>query len=139
MESRILLEQTGLSAAAMAAAGATLAVAGKAHPAESRRKIRMGVVGGGFGATFHWHEHPNCVVTGVTDLYAGRRRALKEVYKCDRVYDSLEIMLKEAKDIDAVAVFSDAPSHARHACACMERCKNARKASGLNTRSAATA
>ena len=28
----------------------------------------MGVVGGGFGAGFYWHEHPNCTVTGVTDL-----------------------------------------------------------------------
>jgi predicted dehydrogenase len=121
MESRIFLEHKDLGAAALAAAGATLAAAGKAHPAENRRKIRMGVVGGGFGATFHWHEHPNCVVTGVTDLYPGRRRALKERYKCDRVYDSLEIMLKEAKDIDAVAVFSGAPDHARHVKACMER------------------
>jgi predicted dehydrogenase len=121
MESRIFLEHTGLGAAAAAAAGATLAVAGTAHPAESRRKIRMGVVGGGFGATFHWHEHPNCVVTGVTDLYPGRRRALQERYKCDRAYDSLEVMLKEAKDVDAVAVFSGAPDHARHVKACMER------------------
>jgi predicted dehydrogenase len=121
MESRIFLEQSGSGAAALAAAGATLAVAGRAHPAESRRQIRMGVVGGGFGATLHWHEHPNCVVSGVTDLYPGRRRALQERYKCDRVYDSLEVMLKEAGDIDAVAVFSGAPDHARHVKLCMER------------------
>ena len=32
------------------------------------KKIRMGIVGGRFGRSFQWHEHPNCVVTGVTDL-----------------------------------------------------------------------
>jgi len=118
---RKFLELTGTAAARLAAAGATLGYVGRAYPAESSRKVRIGVVGGGFGAGFHWHEHPNCVVTGVTDLFPGRRAALKNRYKCDKVYDSLEIMLKEAKDIDAVAVFSGAPDHARHVKMCMER------------------
>src|SRR5438876_11734444 len=39
----------------------------------SRRKVRIGVVGGGFGTAFQWQQHPNCVVTGVTDLRAERR------------------------------------------------------------------
>ena len=30
-------------------------------------------------------------------------------YRCDKIYDSLETMVREAKDIDAVAVFSGAP------------------------------
>lgn len=107
--------------AALVAGGELLTHVGRAYPAEARKKIRMGVVGGGFGAGFHWHEHPNCVVTGVTDLYPGRRKALQNRYKCDKVYDSLEIMLKEAKDIDAVAVFSGAPDHAKHVKWCMER------------------
>ena len=111
---RSFLAIAGPAAAGLVAAGATLAHVGPAYPAENRKKIRMGVVGGGFGAGFQWHEHPNCVVTGVTDLYPARRAALKNRYKCDRVYDSLEIMLKEAKDIDAVAVFSGAPDHAKH-------------------------
>ncbi len=118
---RTFLEFSGTAAAGLIAAGATLGHVGRAYPAESRKKIRMGVVGGGFGASFHWHEHPNCVVTGVTDLFPGRRAALKNHYKCDKVYDSLEIMLKEAKDIDAVAVFSGAPDHAKHVQWCMER------------------
>jgi hypothetical protein len=33
----------------------------------------IGVVGGNFGAAFQWHQHPHCVVTGVTDLRADRR------------------------------------------------------------------
>jgi predicted dehydrogenase len=118
---RTFLELSGSATACLVAAGATLGYVGRAYPATSGKKIRMGVVGGGFGAGFYWHEHPNCVVTGVTDLYPGRRAGLKSRYKCDKVYDSLEIMLKEAKDIDAVAVFSGAPDHARHVKMCMER------------------
>ena len=117
---RAFLRLSG-AAAATAAAGDLLTRVGPAYPAENRKKIRMGVVGGGFGASFHWHEHPNCVVTGVTDLYPARRKTLSRNYRCDKVYDSLEIMLKEAKDIDAAAVFSGAPDHAKHVKWCMER------------------
>ncbi len=116
---RSFLQATG--AAATLAVGDVLTRAGRAYPADATTKIRMGVVGGGFGAGFWWHEHPNCVVTGVTDLIAGRRESLRRRYACDTVYDSLEIMLKEAKDIDAVAVFSGAPDHAKHVKWCMER------------------
>jgi len=116
---RSFLELSG--PAALLSGGAVLTRAGRAWPAETNKKIRMGVVGGGFGAGFWWHEHPNCVVTGVTDLIASRRERLKKRYRCDAVYDSLEIMLKEAKDIDAVAVFSGAPDHPKHMKWCMER------------------
>lgn len=118
---RFLMDLSSEAAVGLVAAGATLGVAGRAWPAENRKKIRMAVVGGGFGATFHWHEHPNCVVTAVTDLYPGRREALKARYQCNAVYDSLEILLKSAKDVDAVAVFSGAPDHARHVKLCLER------------------
>ena len=37
------------------------------------KKIRMGVVGGGFGTSFQWHEHPDCVVEAVSDLRPERR------------------------------------------------------------------
>lgn len=115
---RGFLEVTGKTAAAALALGAQ---AGRAWPAENTRKVRIAVVGGGFGASFWWHEHPKCVVTGVTDLYPERRARLRERFRCDNVYDSLEIMLREAKDVDAVAIFSGAPDHARHARMCMER------------------
>src|SRR5262245_31274512 len=96
-------------------------VAAQAAPPASGKKIRMAVVGGGFGATFPWHEHPNCVVTAVTDLYAVRRNKMREAYKCDSVYDSLEDLLKKRNDLDAIAIFSDAPSHVKHVKMCMER------------------
>ena len=103
--------------------GALLASSGTAFSANhiGGRKIRMGVVGGGFGASFQWHEHPNCVVTGVTDLRPERRQKLRKIYQCDAVYDSLEAMVKEAKDIDAVAVFSGALDHVKHTKVCMNR------------------
>ena len=91
---------------------------------KSRRKLRIGVVGGGFGCAFQWHQHPNCVVTGVTDLRADRRETLRNVYKCDQVYDSMEIMLKEARDIDAVAIFTEAPNHVPHSVAALNAGKH---------------
>jgi len=116
---RSFLELSG--AAGLMATGDLLTRVGRAYPAEARKTVRMGVVGGGFGAGFWWHEHPGCVVTGVTDLRPDRRRRLSKRYKCDAVYDSLEIMIQKAKDIDAVAVFSGAPDHAKHVKMCMER------------------
>ena len=85
------------------------------------KKIRLAVVGGGFGASFPWSEHPNCIVSAVTDLYAERRQKLRDAYHCDSVYDSLEDMLKKRSDLDAVAIFSGAPDHARHVRMCFER------------------
>ena len=116
---RSFLELSG--ATTLVAAGDLLTRVGRAYPEGTGKKIRIGVVGGGFGAGFWWHEHPNCVVTGVTDLYPQRRERLRDRYRCDNVYDSLEIMVKEAKDIDAVAVFSGAPDHPKHVKMCMER------------------
>ena len=116
---RTFLEWTG-STAVLSAAG-LLTQAGRAWPAESGRKVRLAVVGGGFGATFYFHEHPKCQVTGVTDLRPERRKRLRDVYRCDTAYDSLEIMLEEAKDIDAVAIFSGALDHVKHARMCMKR------------------
>ncbi|RME29178.1 MAG: gfo/Idh/MocA family oxidoreductase, partial [Candidatus Zixiibacteriota bacterium] len=88
-------------------------------------KIRLGVVGGRFGASFQWHEHPNCVVQGVTDLRPERRERLRQVYRCDNVYDSYEQMLKEASnDLDAIGIFTEAPNHVRHAKMAMEAGKH---------------
>lgn len=88
-------------------------------------KVRLAVVGGGFGAAHHWHEHPHCAVTAVTDLVEERRQNLVRQYGCTHVFPSMEEMLKEAPgDFDAVAVFTDAPSHAKHVIACMEAGKH---------------
>lgn len=79
----------------------------------SDKKIRIGVVGGGFGASFFWHQHPNCIVEAVSDLQEERKKTLMEVYQCSKSYDSLEELVKD-DTLDAVAVFTDAPSHGRH-------------------------
>ena len=105
---------------AMAIGGVAAQTSLAAPQAASGKKIRMAVVGGGFGSSFHWHEHPQCVVTAVTDLYAVRRTKLRDAYRCDSVYDSLEDMLKKRNDLDAIAIFSDAPSHVKHVKMCME-------------------
>ena len=111
---RNMLKVTGA-----ALAGLTINV-GKAHSEENRKKVRLAVVGGGFGITFQWHLHPNCEVVAVTDLRADRRRRLKYFYKCDNVYDSLEEMIEKEQNIDAVAVFSEATNHVKHAKMCFE-------------------
>ena len=87
----------------------------------SDKKIRLGIVGGGFGASFQWHEHPNCIVAAGTDLHPARRDRLRTAYKCDNVYNSLDEMLKADNKLDAVAVFSGPLDHVKHATKCMNR------------------
>ena len=48
-------------------------------------KVRIGIIGGGFGASFYFHEHPNCIVEAVSDLHKDRRVHLMEVYGCKKV------------------------------------------------------
>ncbi len=113
---RRFLERTGQATLAASLAGvASAASASEAPdpPVKSDRKIRIGVVGGGFGRSFHWHQDPNCIVQAVSDLRADRRDALMKRYQCARTYPCLEKLI-HAKDIDAVAVFTGAPDHARH-------------------------
>ena len=89
----------------------------------SDKKIRMGVVGGGFGAAFQWHEDPNCIVEAVSDLRTDRRDYLKQVYKCDKAYNSLEELILD-KNVDAVAVFTGAPDHVKHCVKCLKAGKH---------------
>lgn len=90
----------------------------------SQKNIRIGIVGGRFGASFQWHEHPQCVVAAVTDLRPERRRYLQQVYRCDRAFESMEVMLKEAPDLDAVGIFTEAPNHVKHTLAAMSAGKH---------------
>jgi predicted dehydrogenase len=119
MSRREILRVAGVSAAALASE-LTLSV-GRAYPDDNSKKIQLAVVGGNFGSSFFWHEHPNCVVTGVTDLIPARRERLQDVYHCKTAYQSLEEMLRKADDIDAVAIFSGAPDHFKHASMCLNR------------------
>jgi len=93
------------------------------NPLQSDRKIRMGIVGGGFGSAFQWQEDPNCIVHAVSDLRTDRRENLMKVYKCDRSYESLERLILD-KDIEAVAVFTPAPDHVRHCASVMNAGKH---------------
>ena len=87
------------------------------------RKIRIGVVGGGFGCSFQWHEHPDCIVQAVSDLREDRRKLLMNVYKCGKAYNSLEELVL-AKDIDAIAIFTDGPLHVQHTIEAMKNGKH---------------
>lgn len=89
----------------------------------SHNKIRIGVVGGGFGTSFYWHEHPDCVVEAVSDLIPERRARQMQVYGCSKAYASLEELILDPL-VDAVAVFSGAPDHVRHAVASMKAGKH---------------
>lgn len=116
-----------LIASGAAIAGAAVAV----RPAAAReqasmrkyRKVRIGVVGGGFGTSFQWHLHPNCIVETVSDLRPERLQALVNTYHPKKTYPSLEELIKD-KDVDAVAVFTGAPDHVRHCVAALKAGKH---------------
>ena len=101
-----------------------LAAAGAAQPgAATGRRIRMGIVGGGFGASFQWHLDPQCEVEAVSDLIPARRSRLQRVYRCEKAYESLEKLVLDPK-VEAVAVFTGAPDHARHVVEAMKHGKH---------------
>jgi predicted dehydrogenase len=115
-------EFLGASASLLALA-AHSAAAEKPWAQSSDKKIRIGVVGGRFGLSWHWHEHPNCEVYAVSDLLPDRREQLVGKYQCDNAYESLEKLVLDPK-VDAVAVFTGAPDHARHVEICMNHGKH---------------
>lgn len=91
--------------------------------ANPQKKVRVGVVGGRFGLTFHFHLHPNSAVEAVSDLIPDRRDALMKTYKCSKSYNSLEELIKDPK-VDAVAIFTGVPDHAKHTLACLNAGKH---------------
>ena len=122
---REFLQASGAALAMPAATGMVHHVLADAPAWEqtSDKEVRIGVVGGGFGRAFHWHQHPNCIVEAVSDLIPARREALIKTYACEKPYESLEKLVLDPK-IDAVAVFTGAPDHARHVIHCMEHGKH---------------
>jgi len=75
------------------------------------KSVRMGVVGGGFGRSFHWHEHPDSSVTAIAELRPDRRQLLqKQNPKAESYVDFKELV--RDKNVDAVAVFTGVPDHA---------------------------
>lgn len=116
---RKFLSMAGLSAAALVVSP-RFAFAGEP---KSGRKVRVGVVGGRFGLGFYFHEHPNCVVEAVSDLYADRRERLMKTYKCTKSYESLEKLLRDPK-VEAVFIATPAPDHANHVIASLNAGKH---------------
>lgn len=80
---------------------------------ENIKRVRIGVVGSGFGCSFFFHKHPNSEVVAVSAYSKEERNKLKTTYHCDREYDSLSQLLQD-KRVDAVALFTPAPLHAQH-------------------------
>lgn len=81
----------------------------------SDRKVKVGIAGHGFcrfGAQFGFQDHPNVEVIAVTDLIEENRNQLARACRCTKTYPSCEEMLGD-KDIEAVFIATDAPSHAR--------------------------
>jgi predicted dehydrogenase len=89
----------------------------------NNKKLRVGIVGGRFGCSFQFHEHPDCIVEAVSDLRPERRDKLMKVYKCSKSYESLELLVKD-KNIDAVAVFTEGPNHVKHVLECLKHGKH---------------
>jgi len=127
MDRRDFLETLGrLSLGATAAASFSAGAArGNQRSTEkvwqpvSDRKVRVGIVGYGvcqFGAAFGFQDHPNVEIVAVSDLIPERRAGLMQACRCEKSYESLEMLVKDPK-IEAVFVATDAPNHAKH---CME-------------------
>ncbi len=111
-----------VGSAALAATMGSEALA-RAYANPGKKKVRIGVVGGGFGCAFYWHEHPDCIVQAVSDLREDRRQRLVKTYGCNRVHNSLEELVLD-KTVDAVAIFTGAPDHVRHCVLAMEHGKH---------------
>ncbi len=87
------------------------------------KQLHIGVVGGRFGCSFQFHEHPSCKVEAVSDLRSERRAKLMQTYKCQKSYHSLEELVKDKK-IEAVAVFTEGPNHLQHVMECLSHGKH---------------
>lgn len=116
---RNFIGKVGIGAAALAVAPACTF----AGELTSTRKIRIGIVGGGFGTGFQFHEHPNCIVEAVSDLIPERREGLMKVYGCSKSYESLEKLILDPK-IEAVFIATPAPDHVRHVVATLKAGKH---------------
>lgn len=86
-------------------------------------KVRMGVLGGSFGASFQWHLHPHSTVEAVCDALPERRKALQETYSCGKAYTDFDQLIADP-DVDAVAICSGAPWHGRQSIAALKAGKH---------------
>ena len=112
-----------LGKSAVTTAAAALAAPRLMAADTAPKKVRIGVVGGGFGCSFQWHEHPDCIVEAVSDLRPERRQALMKAYRCEKSYESLEKLVLDPQ-IDAVALFTEGPNHVKHVAEAMSHGKH---------------
>lgn len=87
------------------------------------RKVRIGIAGGRFGATFQWHLDPGCEVASVCDIAEEPLNRLANVYRCSNAYRSFDALLKHP-GLDAVGIFTPAPLHAAMSIAAMKAGKH---------------
>lgn len=113
----------GVGSAALATSLAFTKQVSARQGVDPERKVRIGIVGGGFGASFQWHLDPGCVVEAVSDLRPDRRKLLQDVYGCPKAYESLEVLITDPA-VEAVAIFTGAPDHVRHALLAMDAGKH---------------
>ena len=88
----------------------------------SERKISVGIAGYGvcgFGAAFHFQDHPNVRVDAVADLDPAKCAELARLCRCTTTYSSCEELIAD-DSLEAVFVATDAPSHARLAIAALK-------------------
>jgi predicted dehydrogenase len=107
---RRFVSGVSVAAATIAVAPYVLAQSKNPEPRKSDKLMRIGVVGGNFGSSFFWHEHPNCKVTAVCELRDDRMKTLQETYHCDVTYKDYSRMLKDP-NVDAVGLFTPVPLH----------------------------
>ena len=82
----------------------------------SDRKVKVGIAGYGlcrFGGAFFYQNHPNVEVVAATDLDPGRCAGLARAVGAKKTYPSCEEMIQKDKEIEAVYIATDAPSHAK--------------------------
>jgi predicted dehydrogenase len=101
----------GMGAVAGGAAVSRALAAGVPVPrVPSEKIIKIGIVGGNFGAEFQWHLDPNCKVTAFCDLRDDRLQRLAQHYGPATTYKDFREFLRHP-ELDAVAVFTPAPLH----------------------------
>ncbi len=102
---------SGLTAGTVGLAVAPTVIAGsRTGKSKSDKLVRIGIIGGRFGAQFYWHEHPHCEVTAVCDIRRDRLERLKNTYHCDNGYYDFKKLIADP-NVDAVGVFTPAPLH----------------------------
>jgi hypothetical protein len=121
---RQFLIAVGASAVSLSTAN-SLAAEKSAPPSRRSqvKQVRIGVVGGGFGAAFQWHLHPHCKVIAVCDLRTDRVQKLKSVYGANDGYPDYHEFLKHP-ELDAVALFTPAPAHVKMAVEALKQGKH---------------